>query len=363
MLRNRIIFGVLWVLSVVGISFYGGPVSYGLFLVLTFIPVTSLVYLIYVFFNYRIYQEIGSKNPMAGSSTPYFITLQNEKKLLFSSISVSFFGFFSEIEGLEEKNEYELSPGDGMRLETGIVCRYRGEYYVGVERISILDPFRLIRLNFKNPEPLLVNVKPERATDEGIERESVTEEYLESKTSRDIPDVIMREYVPGDDVRNINWRVSARMGELFVRTKTGEEKRGILLIPDMVRYSDDKYKYIPDEHRIIKKILDISFYYVRQGIPVSLFAISGGDRCVHTEVSSDTGFQEYVDEVSGIVFDENGDGSLLLQELMQSPKALCFNNCFIIASQPGKVTSAVCDYLERSGKNVKILAVGDKDEG
>ena len=70
-----------------------------------------------------------------------------------------------------------------------------------------------------------------------------------------------------------------------------------------------------------------------------------------------------MDEVSGIVFDENGDGSLLLKELMQSPEDLGFNNCFIIASQPGKVTSAVCDYLERSGKNVKILAVGDKDEG
>ncbi len=363
MLRNRIIFGVLWVLSVVGISFYGGSVSYGLFLMLTFIPVTSVIYLIYVFFNYRIYQEIGSKNPAAGESIPYFITLQNEKKLLFSGIKVSFFGFFSEIDGLEENNGYELAPGEGIRLETKIVCRYRGEYLVGVKKITLTDPLRLIRITFKNPEPLLVNVKPGKATDEGLEKEISNEEFMESHIDPDRLDVLTREYVPGDDRRMINWKASARMDKLFVRTLTGEEKRGILLIPDTKRYSDDKYKYIPDEHRIIKMILDMSIYYVRQDIPVSLFAVTGGDKVLYTSVSSETGFQEYVDKVSSIVFDENEEGSGLLQKLVENRELLRDNTCFVITSERNDTAELISDYFEKSGKNVKTIVAGEKDEG
>ena len=255
-----------------------------------------------------------------------------------------------------------MAPGDGILLETKICCRYRGEYLVGVKKITITDPFRLISFTFKNPEPLLVNVRPEKATDEGMEKEVSAEEFLESHIDPDRLDVLNREYVPGDDRRTINWKASARMDKLFVRTLTGEEKRGILLIPDTKRYSDDKYKYIPDEHRIIKMILDMSIYYVRQDIPVSLFAVTGGDRVLCTTVSSETGFQEYVDRVSSIVFDESEEGKGLLQMLMENRELLRDNTCFVITSEKNDTFELISDYFEKSGKNVKVVAVGETDE-
>ena len=46
-MRNWILLD-LWVLSLAAISYYGGTVSYGIFWGITFIPVISLIYLIFV---------------------------------------------------------------------------------------------------------------------------------------------------------------------------------------------------------------------------------------------------------------------------------------------------------------------------
>ena len=54
MKRNRLIFLILWILSLVGISFFGGPVSYGFFTVFTLIPVICLFYLVLVYFFFHI---------------------------------------------------------------------------------------------------------------------------------------------------------------------------------------------------------------------------------------------------------------------------------------------------------------------
>src|SRR5512134_2771901 len=43
----------------------------------------------------------------------------------------------------------------------------------------------------------------------------------------------VREYVPGDDVRAIDWNVSARNGELFVKQFTEERELTVLLLVDI----------------------------------------------------------------------------------------------------------------------------------
>ena len=66
MLRNRLIVLLLWILSLVAITFYGGPVSYGFFLLITLLPVASALYLVYVCLRFRIYQRLIGKTFTAG---------------------------------------------------------------------------------------------------------------------------------------------------------------------------------------------------------------------------------------------------------------------------------------------------------
>ena len=73
MKRRRIVFFLLWILSLVGITFFGGTISYGLFWTMTFIPILSLFYLLMVFVQFRVYQEIESRTVVSKQPTPYYL--------------------------------------------------------------------------------------------------------------------------------------------------------------------------------------------------------------------------------------------------------------------------------------------------
>ncbi|MCR5734028.1 MAG: DUF58 domain-containing protein [Lachnospiraceae bacterium] len=360
MKKNRIIFFAIWILSLIGVSFYGGTVSYSLFIFFTAIPVVSFLYLIYVFFTYRIYQEIGTRNLIANKSVPYYITLQNEYPVLFSSIRLSLYSSFSRIEGLDDDAEYELSPKDGIRLETRLICRYRGEYEVGVKKITIIDPFRLIRLSFKNPEPLRVIVKPELIHDASAAESLSAVSFPKASDITDMPDVVVRDYIPGDSIGRINWKVSARMDTLLVRKDTGEGKNGMILIPDTCRYTDDIYEYIPSENEVIKTVLLLTLYYLKQSNPVYLLALQkNGLICI--TANSENEFLSYYENVSGIIFEKDLSPDAFISALSGNEAYLSENNVTVITPEIADADERpdlLTQYLKKTGKNVSIYRTG-----
>lgn len=70
MKRRKMVLFLLWLLSLLAISFYGGAVSYGFFFGISLIPVVSLVYLLMVHERFRIYQEIGYREVLCGQEMP-----------------------------------------------------------------------------------------------------------------------------------------------------------------------------------------------------------------------------------------------------------------------------------------------------
>ncbi len=344
----------IWILSLIGVSFYGGTVSYSLFIMFTAIPIVSFLYLIYVFFTYRIYQEIGTRNLYANKSIPYYITLQNEFPVLFCSIRLSLYSSFSGIEGLNDDEEYELPPGEGIRLETRLICRYRGEYEVGVKRITLTDPLRLIRISFNNPEPLRVIVKPEIIHDP-LSQEGISSDTLPViSDTPDMPDVIVRDYSPGDTLSRINWKISARMDTLLVRRDTGEGKNGMILIPDTCRYTDDIYEYIPSENEIIRSILTLTLYYLRQNEPVYLLALQKNG-LMYITVNSQNEFTYYYDKVSEMTFDKDFSAGSFIFSLGGNEALLSENNLTVITSKNDGNTDILSDHLRKAGKNVSIF--------
>lgn len=71
MKRNRLIWFGLWILSIVGISFFGGTVSYGFFATLTLVPMFSLLYLLLVYIYFRIYQKIENRYIVVNETVPF----------------------------------------------------------------------------------------------------------------------------------------------------------------------------------------------------------------------------------------------------------------------------------------------------
>ena len=228
---RRFNLGICWLLSLILISTYGGTVSYGIFFGLTLIPFISFLYILFVWIFHRVYQEIGSRNIVCGQSVPYYFVLKNESFFAFAGIKVFFYSNFSYVEELPEEIEYELLPGEQYKYETSFVCKYRGEYEVGIKEIIISDFWGLFGIKFAVRESKKVIAAPKLIQlDELKSVSDISAMMQRDHLQTTEPDVVTREYVAGDALKQINWKATARESKLMTRKSVGEEKRGIALI-------------------------------------------------------------------------------------------------------------------------------------
>ena len=64
------------------------------------------------------------------------------------------------------------------------------------------------------------------------------------------PDIIVRDYVEGDSLKQIHWKATAREQKLKVRIMTGKENQKIAIFCDTKRYSEDMREFLPLENKI-----------------------------------------------------------------------------------------------------------------
>lgn len=304
---RRCIFLVLWLLSLGGISFYGGAVSYGFFWGVTLIPAISLLYLLAVYIQLKIYQQIESRSVVCGEPMPYFFILQNEGFCPFAGLSINLFSSFSTVEALPGDNEYELLPGDKYTFKTRLICKYRGEYEVGVKEIVMTDFFRLIRIRYRIPGTIKALVRPRiiRVAELSHLHERNMLLQRESFRERTEPDAVVRDYLPGDAPRQIHWKAAAREQKLMVRNRIGEETKGITLMWDTRRWSQDPEKYLPVENRILEVVLALGIYMAERNISFSAYYGQKGVADIHVNAIGD--FEGFYQRVSEIGFDEGED--------------------------------------------------------
>ena len=329
MKRNRIILLILWVLSLIGISFYGGQISYGLFILFSLIPIISLLYILCVYLLFKIYQNIDARDIVCNNTATFYFTLQNESAISFSGVRVLFYSTFSTISGLDDKTEYELRPKIGIKKQTDIVCKYRGEYEVGIKKVVIQDFFRLFSITYKNREPFRVTVRPNIVhLTELLHADIAMSAVRDSRVNQNEPDVISREYVVGDDIRMMNWKVSANIGKFMVREKTGEQQQGVGIIMDYCRVSNRIEEYLPIENKILEAAIALNLFFSQRGIPVSTYY--EGTSFEENVVDKNKGFEEFYEKMSSFVFDEAHTDELLCRNIMDSKTVFMKKAVFMI---------------------------------
>lgn len=305
----------LWVLSLAAISFYGGAVSYGIFFGITLIPVISLIYLAAVYCNLKILQQIENRNMVCGQAVPYLFILQNESFFVFAGISVGMFSSFSTVEKLPGDTEYELLPRDRKLFETKLTCRYRGEYEVGVKEIVMTDFLKLFRIRYRIPHAVKAQVLPKmtRITQLLSVGDLVTAVRREALLERSEADVVVRDYIAGDAVKQIHWKATAREQKPMVRNRTGEEKQGISLLWDTRRYSKEQGQYLPLEDKILETAVALGLFLAEKQIPFG--AYYGQKDIVTKHVRGLGDFDGFYKSVSDIVFGGEEDFGRLLRTL------------------------------------------------
>ena len=304
---NRLIYFILCVAALVLASFRGGPVTYTLLFGLLLIAPIALIYLLVVYAYFKLYQVLGSKHITAYEPVSYYFILKNEYLLNFCHISISMYSTFSYIDGLEtdSKDSYELLPGESVRYDGTLICRYKGEYNTGIKAITIVDFLRLFRITYKVPEPLGVRIFPRIVKIEqpkSFPDISLTAHRENTKLNTDY-DAAVREYTPGDPQKGIHWKLSAKTGKLKSRLTYGEQKRGITVFLDTKRMSKDEYVFIPLENKSLEAALALTNYFASFSIPTAVYYDQAGPTS-HI-CSSPQDIEQTVQKLSSIKFRED----------------------------------------------------------
>ena len=286
MKRNRIIYAILWVLSLVGISFFGGPVSYGFFTLMTLIPVVSFLYLLFVSFSFRIYQELEGKNLVAGHTVPFYFILKNEFPFGFSGIRVRFFSDLSDILDLDDVN-------GRMTKES--------------------------------------NIRP-------------TE-----------PDVLIRNYEEGDDIRFVDWRSSAKTGQLQIRKMTGEEREGISIIMPVKRYGENPADFLPIENKMLEVAIALSFFFLKNNTPVNAYLACGKEN--KRGGAKKEHFQAVYDWFSSVEFRDDIKEEEGYLPIMNRPEIYRSGTVFLVVHKLDSATLVMVNKLHEQQIPVVIYRV------
>ena len=359
MFRNRLIAIALLILSIVAISFYGEPVTYGFFFLCVLVPAVSAGYCFLVYLRYRIYQVIVTKNVVVGSPTDYYFTLQNEDFYSFAGVKVEFFSDFSIISELDENNEYELPPHSGLKKETVLVCKYRGEYDVGVKNIIVQDYLRLFSFNFKNKENLRAIVMPRLEILETLRHPYSPDVYKDSRINPTEQDVLVREYIPGDDIRNINWKISAHMGKPYVRTKTGLENPSIAIIMDSCRFGKDMEDFLPLENKVLETTIAVVYYYLSKGINASVFTYEGAPK--KYSLQGMASFEDFYAAMGAFAFKEENTSDKLFKSVWGANITSCSMAYMIIHELDEKALVQI-EELNKNGLPVTVYHISDDEK-
>lgn len=363
MLRNSFIVLFLWVLSLVGISFFGGPITYGFFYFMTFIPLSMLIYLLIVYFRFKVYQNMQGRYLVANHIHPFLLTLQNESYLVFSSVRVNLFSAYSTISGSEKLDgvEFELMPHTGIRNESSIVCRYRGVYQAGIRSIEIRDCLKLFRFTYKNPSIMWVIVKPDLIRISELKSVDLTElNAVASGSSLTEPDILVRKYVPGDDPRFIHWKSSARVHELMTRTRTGEEQPGITFLLSTAKRFEDPALNLPAENKMLETLLALGLYFVEKGTPITMEWFN--EVLMEKGADSVEQFNDLYEEISTVVFSDNAPDTLFLAQAERSRSVYDCRMVFMVLQEWTAASLSLAEQLNRSNIPVVVYLINDDPE-
>lgn len=110
----------------------------------------------------------------------------------------------------------------------------------------------------------------------------------------------LRDYVPGDDVRSIDWRATARRQEVVVRTWRPERDRTLLLVLDTSRTSAGRVGDVPRLDAALDAALLLCALASRAGDRVDLLAFDREPRAAVEGVGRDELLPRVVDAMSGL---------------------------------------------------------------
>jgi len=258
-----------------------------------------------------------------------------------------------------EESVYFMLPFDAICFTREIECNRRGLYQLGSIKVITGDIFGMIRKEFfvKDNLPLIVYPKVyslDRFNIFGKEffgSVSTTQKFYEDYSS--IKDI--RKYEVGDSIKRINWKVSARMGDLYVKNYDISANVEIQLFMDfqLEKYREDLNGDI--EEKIVECAISIINMSLYRNIDIDFVTYT--DRKVQLHGKNPGKFKEFLETMVRISPVKNVNlGDVIINE----SRILSLGTTIIIITPEidKKIASSIIT-LKKTGYSIITIIVSD----
>ena len=175
------------------------------------------------------------------------------------------------------RHRLTVPPGERRRVTTRLTPTRRGDRQADRVAIRSYGPLGLLSRQGTHKVPWTVRVLPPFASRKHLPSKLARLRELDGRTSVLIRGEgtefdSLRDYVPGDDTRSIDWRATARQTTVAVRTWRPERDRHILLVLDTGRTSAGRVGDAPRLDASMDAALLLAALASRAGDRVDLLA-------------------------------------------------------------------------------------------
>ncbi|MCZ7459928.1 DUF58 domain-containing protein [Streptomyces sp. WMMC940] len=179
-----------------------------------------------------------------------------------------------------------VPAGERRRLATVLRPTRRGDHHAELVTVRSYGPLGLAARQANHRVPWTVRVLPPFSSRKHLPSRLARLRELDGRTSVLIRGEgtefdSLREYVPGDDTRSIDWRATARQRTVAVRTWRPERDRHILIVLDTGRTAAGRVGNVPRLDAAMDSALLLTALATRAGDRVDLLAY---DRRVRAQV-------------------------------------------------------------------------------
>ncbi|MEU5718894.1 DUF58 domain-containing protein [Streptomyces sp. NPDC020403] len=192
----------------------------------------------------------------------------------------------TDAEQASSKHALTVPAGERRRLTTLLRPARRGDRRAERVTVRSFGPLGLAARQGNHNVPWTVRVLPPFASRKHLQSRLARLRELDGRTSALTRGAgtefdSLRDYVPGDDTRSIDWRATARRSTVAVRTWRPERDRHILIVLDTGRTSAGRVGDVPRLDAAMDATLLLTALAARAGDRVNLLAY---DRRIRAQV-------------------------------------------------------------------------------
>jgi uncharacterized protein (DUF58 family) len=198
---------------------------------------------------------------------------------------------------------FDVPAGERFVLPTALLPTRRGDRTPDVVTVRSVGPLGLAGRQGRHTVPWRVRVQPpftsRKFLPERLSRLRQLDGLVAARTRGQGTEFdALREYVAGDDVRSIDWRATARQGDVVVRTWRPERDRQLLVVLDTSRTSAGRVGDVPRLDASLDAALLLAALASRAGDRVDLLAIDREPRAAVEGAGRDELLRRMVDAMA-----------------------------------------------------------------